>query len=362
MQLSNERLELFKEVTQALAVPGHERTMSKILQKYYKELCDDIIFDNLGSVIGVKKSKVPNAPKVLVLGHMDEVGFLVRKIHDNGALSIHPVGGTWEQTMLSNRVSVVAHDGKVYKGVVGSIPPHLLRAEDKERPMKIENMLVDIGCSSKQEVLDLKININSPVVVDGNFEVLANGNRLLSKAFDNRYGCIMGIEILQALKDVDLPVDLYVGGSVQEEVGLRGAQTVANLVNPDFAIILDCSPANDLSGRKDELGQLGEGLLIRFADGAMIAFPQLLDWQMEMCEKNKVKYQFYSSPGGTDAGSVHKSNSGVLTLTHCICARNIHTSGSIIDIADYEGAKIVLTDMLKTLNKDLIEHFKELQR
>lgn len=362
MRLSPSRLKLFKEITQVIGVSGQEQEVVKVLKKYYQGLCDEIIHDNIGSVIALKKSKVENAPRVLILSHMDEVGFIVKKVHENGAISIHPVGGTWEQTMLSNRISVVAQDCKVYKGVVGATPPHLLKESDRERPMKIENMFIDIGCKSKDEVLALKINAGSPVVVDGPFEVLANGNRILSKAFDDRYGCIMGVELLQALKGKELPFDLYVANSVQEEVGLRGATTVANLVHPDFAIILDCSPANDISGQKEELGQLGEGVLIRFVDRSMIAFPQLLDWQIKMCERNNVKYQYYSSPGGTDAGMVHKTYSGVLTLTQCICSRNIHTSGSIIDLDDYEGSKKVLLSMLKYLNKDRIEKFKLMSR
>ena len=362
MRLSASRLKLFKELTQAIGVPGQEMPVVKVLKKYYEGICDEIIHDNIGSIIAIKKSKVENAPRVLILSHMDEVGFIIKKIHDNGALSIHPVGGTWEQTMLSNRISVVAKDGTIHKGVVGATPPHLLKDSDRQKPMKIENMFIDIGCKSKDEVLALNINVGCPVVVDGPFEVLANGNRLLSKAFDDRYGCILGVEILQALKNKELPFDLYVGNSVQEEVGLRGATTVANLVKPDFAIILDCSPANDISGKKEELGQLGEGVLIRFFDRSMIAFPQLLDFQIKMCEKNNVKYQYYSSTGGTDAGMVHKSNAGVLTLTQCICARNIHTSGSIIDLDDYEGSKKVLLSILKYLNRDRIEKFKEMSR
>ena len=185
---------------------------------------------------------------------------------------------------------------------------------------------------------------------------------MLSKAFDNRYGCILGIEVLQALKNVTLPYDLYVGASVQEEAGLRGAQTIVQKIQPDFVFILDCSPASDMGGNSKEYGQLGKGVLSRFVDGSMIAFPQLLDYQRKMCDKMHVPYQYYISMGGTDAGIVHKSNGGTLTLTHCICARNIHTNSSIIDLSDYEGAKKVLLAMLKDLNAKKIEQFKTMNR
>ncbi len=363
MPLNQSRKKLFREVTQAVGVFGNEKYVSQVLKKYYEPLCDEILYDNLGSIIAHKKCGDQNPLKVLVLAHMDEVGFRIGQILDDGTIKFNDLpSGIWDQTLMAQRVYVQTDKGELIDGVIDTIPPHRLTPELREKPMKATDMFVDIGCKSKEEVYQKGIKLNNSVVLRGDFVELNGGERLLSKAFDNRYGCILGIEILQSLKNVKLPYDLYVGASVQEEAGLRGATTVANMIQPDFVIILDCSPASDMGGNKSEYGQLGKGVLSRFVDGAMIAFPALLDYQRVMCDKMKVPYQYYISLGGTDAGVVHKANGGTLTLTHCICARNIHTNSSIIDLNDYEGAKKVLLAILKDLNRKKVAKLQTLNR
>lgn len=357
MALTKERLKLFKEFTQTIAISGQERSMAHAMRRYLEPLSDTIEYDALGSLIALKKSKQPNAPKVMVVGHLDEVGFLVKEIMSDGALKIEASGGVWEQVVLSQRVQVQSRTGDIIDGVIASTPPHLLTDAERGHPTPIASMFVDLGTKSEKETRGLGIQEGSAVVMRGDFVPLHKGKRLLAKAFDNRYGCILGVEVMQSLKDIELPYDLYVVGSVQEEVGLRGAQTVAQKLTPDFAFVLDCSPANDIGGNTANLGRLGEGVLIRFLDGTMIAFPELMDWQIETCKKEKVKYQFYQSPGGTDAGSIHKANDGIMTLTHCVCARNIHSSGSVLDLDDYEAAKKSLLSMLMTLTPQKLNEF-----
>lgn len=344
--LTEKQLKWFKELTELDGVSGHEQEVSAYLRKEYEKYTDEIIYDNLGSIVAVKRSAKENAPKVLVLGHMDEVGFLVKDITDTGVLKIHPVGGWFSQTLLAHRVRVTTRSGQKYMGTIGSIPPHMLKPEDRAKPMQIDQMVVDVGATDRKDVLDMGIQIGDMVVVQGEFEELNDGKRLLAKAFDNRYGCVMGLDLLDQLHDQDLDFNLYVGASVQEEVGLRGAQTVAQMIDPDFAIILDCSPANDaLDGKA--LGKLGEGVLIRVMDGSMIADKDVLYRFVDTCTDHEIKHQYYYSNGGTDAGAVHKVHSGVKTLTACVCARNIHTSSSILDTRDYLAAKKALIAFLE---------------
>ena len=156
------------------------------------------------------------------------------------------------------------------------------------------------------------------------------------------------------MKDTSLPYDLFVGLNVQEEVGLRGATTAAQMIQPDFAIVIDCSPANDLTSSQ-ELGQLGKGLLVRVVDGGMIAFPQLIDYQRQLCKKYAIPFQYYLSNGGTDAGVIHRTMKGVLTLTSCICARNIHSNCSIMDTNDYQANLKFLKLVLKQFNEKLYQ-------
>ena len=346
--LNDKQLNWFEIVTQIDGVSGHEETLAAYLKSEYEAMGYEVIHDNLGSVAAVKKSKNPNAETIMLLGHMDEVGFLVKEILDSGVLKILPVGGWFSQNLLAHRIRVTTRNGKVFKGAIGAIPPHMLSPQDRAKPFEISSMIVDIGSTSKEETLEWGVQIGDMIVVDGPFEKL-NDNRLLAKAFDNRYGCVMGLDILDTLKDVELDFNLVVGASVQEEVGLRGAQTMTYKVKPDYAIVLDCSPANDAVD-KNAQGKLGEGVLIRMMDGSMIANKDLIYELVDVCKENDLKHQFYFSMGGTDAGIVHKSLDGVKTLTCCVVARNIHTSSSIMDTRDYETAKTAILKLLEKRN------------
>ncbi|HZJ86864.1 MAG TPA: M42 family metallopeptidase [Erysipelothrix sp.] len=343
--LNKQQLKWFEDLTQIDGVSGHELYVAKYLHQEYGRLGYEVKYDQLGSIVAYKKSKIENAPKVMVLAHMDEVGFLVKEITETGVLKIHPVGGWFSQTLLAHRVRVTNRYGDVFKGTIGSIPPHMLSPEERNKPMQIDQMIVDIGAKDKDEVLDLKVQVGDMIVVDGPFEKL-NDKRLLAKAFDNRYGCVMGLDILDSLHDKDLPFDLYVGASVQEEVGLRGAQTITQMINPDYAMVLDCSPANDALD-KNAQGKLGDGVLIRMMDASMIANKDLIHELVDVCVDNDIKHQYYFSNGGTDAGIVHKVHDGVPTVTACIVARNIHTSSSILDVEDYLNAKKAILKLLK---------------
>lgn len=343
--LNEKQLNWFKSLTELDGVSGHENEVSSYLRQAYEKYTDEIIYDQLGSIVAVKRSKKENAKKVLILGHMDEVGFLVKDITDTGVLKIHPVGGWFSQTLLAHRVRVTTRDQRKYMGTIGSIPPHMLTPEERAKPVQIEQMIVDVGAKDKADALAMGIQIGDMVVVQGNFEVLNEGERLLAKAFDNRYGCVMGLDLLDTLHDQDLDFDLYIGASVQEEVGLRGAQTISQMINPDLAIILDCSPANDALD-KSSLGKLGDGVLIRVMDGSMIANKDVLYRFVDVCEAHDIDHQYYFSNGGTDAGIVHKAHDGVKTLTACVCARNIHTSSSILDVKDYLAAKKAILKFL----------------
>ena len=361
MALNEHQLKLFEELTQLNGVASQEGEIAKYLKKAYTNLGYEVIYDNLGSVIAVKKSKNPNAKRVFVVGHMDEVGFLVLQIKENGLIKVNPIGGHNSETLLSSRVLLKTKNGNYLKGAIVALPPHLLKNANNQKT-QISEMLFDFGFTSKQEAIDAGVYIGAMVVVEGKLEVLHNNERILTKAVDDRYGLVLGLEMLERLKDVELDYDLYIGGLVQEEVNCRGAHTSSYLVNPDLAIVLDCSPARDTAGDSEALGRLGEGVLIRFMDGGMIAFPELLDFQKQCADEAKVKYQYFDSPGGTDASHIHISRSGILTLTHCICARSIHTNSTIFDANDYLAARDSLLVMLKKLNHHVITELQEVRK
>ncbi len=357
--LSEKQLQRLETLTQVLGISGDERDVARTLQQMYQPYSDEIKYDNLGSIFALKKSSHPHAKKVMLMGHMDEVGFVVKSVLKNGLLKISPIGGWWSQTLLGQRVLVKARDGQVYPGAIGSIPPHSLSDADRAKPMDIDKMMVDLGYQSIQELSELGIGAGSPIVLEGSFHRLNQGQRLLAKAFDNRYGCALGVEILEALKDKELPYHLYVGASVQEEVGLRGAETASHMIQPDIAIVFDCSPANDAFSEKDAMGQLGQGPLVRFLDRNYLPHRGFIDFYVDVMKQKSIPYQYYQSMGGTDAGAVHKQFDGVATLTLCICARYIHTNSSIIDVDDYQHALQAALAVLEQLNDDTIDSIRK---
>lgn len=351
--ITNKTLELMKELTQVIAVSGNEIKISKILQSYYREYADEIVYDNLGSVYGVKKSKKPNAPKVMISSHMDEVGFIVKDFTKNGLIKVLSLGPACKQGLLGQRVRVITNDGEEYKGTIVAKSNN-----DKDKVLDTDKILIDIGASSREDFSSLGIKLGDSIVIDGRFEVLATGKRIMSKAWNSRYGCVLGIEILEALKDVELDVDLYVGCTVQHEVGLRGSQTATNLISPDLAIVLDCLTADDISGDSDAVGKLGEGVLINFYDKSMMPNRALLNHLMTTCKNNGIPHQFYYSMSDGDGGWIHKLLRGCPTLNVCICARNIENNSSIIDVNDYLAARDAVTKVIKSLNTEMIEMFR----
>jgi glutamyl aminopeptidase len=346
-------LKQFKILSELNAVSGYENQVASYLLNAYQAAGFETLTDALGSVFAVKKSQRPNAKKVMILGHMDEIGFIVSKIEKNGMIRLLPIGGVNALTLTSQRLQVTTREGKTFLGAVDATPPHLLKGVHQGVPT-VESLYVDFGFTTDVEAKENGVRVGDMVTFAAPFAVLAGGKRILGKAFDNRYSLVMGLTILKRLKNRQLPYDLYVGASVQEEVGLRGATTISTKIAPDFAIVLDCSPARDTSGDAQELGQLGKGLLLRYIDASMIARPTLLAWQETMAIKAKVPYQYYSSPGGTDAGAVHKNLAGIMTLTHCIVARSIHSPSTILDTADFLSSKKTLIKMLTSINDKVL--------
>src|SRR5690625_2281386 len=319
-----------------------------------KQYADEVIYDNLGGVFGVKKGE---GPKVLVAGHMDEVGFMVTQITKNGMIRFQPLGGWWNQVLLAQRVQVMTDNGPII-GVIGSIPPHNLTAEQRKKPMEIKNMLIDIGADDKKDVEKIGVKPGDSIIPICPITPMANEKKILAKAWDNRYGCGLAIELLKELKNESLPNQLYSGATVQEEVGLRGAQVASQMIKPDIFYALDASPANDMSGDEEEFGQLGKGALLRIYDRSMVTHRGMREFILDTAESNHIPYQYFVSQGGTDAGRVHISNQGIPSAVIGICARYIHTSSSIIHVDDYAPAKELLIKLVQTTDQNTVDQMR----
>ena len=355
--MNAETREMFKTLTELPGAPGNEHAVRKFMRQELEKVSDRLIQDNLGSVFGVKDGQ-EDGPRIMVAGHMDEVGFMVTQITDNGMIRFQPLGGWWNQVMLATRVDIVAGDRKI-PGVIGSIPPHLLSDELRSKPMEIKNMLIDIGADDKQDVLALGVRPGQQIVPFSPFTPMANDKKIMAKAWDNRYGCGLAIELLKELKDEKLPNQLFSGATVMEEVGLRGAQTAATMIKPDLFFALDASPANDATGDKNEFGQLGKGTLLRILDKSMVTHRGMREFILDTAETHNIPYQYFVSQGGTDAGRVHTANEGVPSSVIGICSRYIHTSSSIIHTDDYAAAKELLTKLVKAADRSTLETIKQ---
>ncbi|MBP0726372.1 M42 family metallopeptidase [Bacillus sp. RG28] len=351
--MDQDTLQLFKFLTELQGASGFEHEVRHFMRKELQKYTNEIVQDRLGSIFGVKRGNEGD-PTVMVAGHMDEVGFMVTQITDNGMLRFQPLGGWWNQVLLAQRVQVMTDNGPVI-GVIGSIPPHLLSDELRAKPMDIKNMLIDIGADNKENAIEIGVRPGQQIVPVCPFTPMANEKKILAKAWDNRYGCGLAIELLKEVQNETLPNTLYSGATVQEEVGLRGAKTAANMIQPDIFYALDASPANDMSGAKNEFGQLGKGVLLRILDRTMVTHKGLREFVLDTAESNNIPYQYFVSQGGTDAGSVHVSNDGVPSTVIGICSRYIHTAASIIHVDDYLAAKELLVKLVKSTDKTTID-------
>lgn len=350
--MEQETLQLFKTLTELPGAPGNEHAVRAFMRTELEKYADEVIQDRLGGIFGIKRGK-EEGPTIMVAGHMDEVGFMVTSITDNGMLRFQTLGGWWSQVLLAQRVEIITDNGPVI-GVIGSIPPHLLDDSKRNKPMDIKNMLIDIGADNREDAIRIGIKPGQQIVPICPFTPMANEKKILAKAWDNRYGCGLSIELLKELQGKDIPNILYSGANVQEEVGLRGAQAAANMIKPDLFFALDASPANDMTGDKNDFGQLGKGALLRIMDRSMITHKGMRELILDTAESNNIPYQYFVSQGGTDAGRVHTSNEGVPSAVVGICSRYIHTHASIIHVDDYAAAKALLVKLVQLCDQSTV--------
>ncbi|HLR22428.1 MAG TPA: M42 family metallopeptidase [Pseudogracilibacillus sp.] len=353
--MQQDTLNMFQTLTELQGAPGNEKRVRDYMTGELKKYSDEIINDNLGSVFGIKKGK---GPRVMVAGHMDEVGFMVTQITENGMIRFQTLGGWWNQVMLAQRVQVMTKEG-IIPGVIASTPPHLLTPEQRKKPMEVKEMLIDIGADDREDAKKIGVEPGDAILPVCPFTPMANEKKILAKSWDNRYGCGLSIELLKELQHDTLPNELYSGATVQEEVGLRGAQSAANMIKPDIFYALDASPANDTTGDKDAFGQLGEGALVRIFDRTMITHHGMRDFVLDTAKTNDIPYQYYISQGGTDAGRVHTSGDGVPSAVIGICSRYIHTAASMIHVDDYAAAKELIVNLVKNTDQSAVDTIRQ---
>lgn len=341
-------LQMFKQLTEFPAVSGFERELRQLVKEKMSAYTNEFVQDRLGSLFGVLRGE-ENGPKIMVAGHFDEVGFMVTGVTEQGLVLFQPLGGWFSQVVLAQRLHIITDHGPV-TGVVGSTPTHLLSPEQRNKPVDIRTMYIDIGADDRAEAESIGIRPGLQIVPVCEFTPLANPKKIMAKAWDNRYGVGLTIELLQALQGEKLGGTVYSGATVQEELGLRGARTAAQMIQPDIFFGLDCSAANDMTGDRNAFGHLGKGALLRIYDPTMFTHRGMVEYIQDTASTNRIPVQYFVSQGGTDAGAVHLSGTGVPSTVIGICARYIHTSSSIIHTDDYDAAKELLIRLVKGMN------------
>lgn len=347
--MRSKAISLLQELTEAHSISGHEDEVRAIFVDELSEI-GKLAADKNGSVTC---TSVGDGPRILIAGHMDEIGFLVQNITPDGFIQIQAIGGWWEHTLLSQRVQIRNRDGEKIIGVVSSRPVHFLPPAMRKQMIPIENMFVDIGASTRREVEEYYgIALGDPIAPVSAFTQLKRENQFMAKAFDNRVGMAGVIQAAHALSSMDTPNELVFAGSVQEEVGLRGARTLAHLVQPDLAIVLEGPPADDFptNNRSECQGYLGGGVQIRVYDPSAIGNPRLAKLAIDVAREEGISHQVtVRRSGGTDAGAIHQANHGVPCIVLGTPARYIHSHNSIIDIEDY----IAMVDLTIALTSRL---------
>ena len=353
-------LALLKELCLAHGAPSCEDEVRAVARRYLAPL-GDLETDRLGSILCTMKNGAVDGPRVLVAGHMDEVAFAVQHITPEGFLRIVPLGSWWTHNLLSQRLSLRTRSGEKVLGVVTSTPPHLLDKDALAKVLPVEELYVDIGAPSRAYAeQELGVSLGDTLVPATEFTPMNNPDLYLSKAFDNRAGMAVAIQDAIELQEESLPCRLLIGGSVQEEVGLRGARTLARLANPDLVIVLEGPPADDTPGLEASAsqGRLGGGAQIRLLDPSAISNRPLADHAVDVAKANSIPYQIaVRRTGATDAGSFHIANTGVPTVVIGVPARYIHTHNALLDIKDYAAAIQLVKALVRTLNADRAGRF-----
>jgi endoglucanase len=322
-------LEMIKEMTLAHGPSGFEGGIKNLIKKHLRGKAE-FDQDNLGSLI-CKKTGTQTAPKIMIPGHMDEVGFMVNSITKNGFIKFVPLGGWWDQVLLAQKVTIKTSKGDL-DGIIGSTPPHLLSTKDRKEVVEKKTMFIDVGAKDRNEAQEtLGIQPGDPIVPSSAFHILNNTKMVMSKAIDNRLGCCLFMDLISSLEKQEHPNTVFGVGTVQEEVGLRGAATAANIIEPDICL-----------------------------DASMIGNRGLRDLVINTAKENSIPLQFNTMMGGgTDGGAIHKVGPGVPTVVISFPTRYIHSHYSIFHYDDYDFALQLLLKLTKKLDLGTVNKIKQ---
>jgi putative aminopeptidase FrvX len=346
---------LLKRLTETSGVSGYERDVGSVVYDELKGYVDSIEIDSFGNVISLKKAHVENGPKIMLAGHMDEIGLVVKHVDEKGFVYFDAVGGVFPRLLFSQAVTVHCRKGSI-SGLVNCRRPQT--PEEGKKIPEISEFFIDVGVKNKDEVEKLGIRVGDPVTFERPFKILGDGTVLASKAFDDRVGVCVIIETMKNLAKQTLEANVYGVPVVQEEVGCRGAQVAAFKIAPDMAIAIDITVAEDVPGvpEKDQVTRLGAGPAIKVMDIAtghlgLISHLKVRELLVSTAEEEKIPYQMEVLPhGSTDAATIHLTREGVPSGVISIPTRYAH-SYEVLNVNDVANAIKLLTATVKKVKK-----------
>ncbi len=341
--------ENLEKLSNASGVAGREQEVRELLIKMLKPHADEIVVDRLENVIAIKKGK-KTAPKVMLAAHMDEVGLMVKNITKDGFLQFTKMGGIDDRILLAQKVNVYTEKNKL-PGVVGSKPPHIQKEEERKKIFTFDEMFIDIGAENRDDAKAMGVKVGDSVAFDVTFRKIGK-DAVMGKAFDNRAGCAVMIETFKALEKTDCTV--YAAGTVQEELGLRGAGTAAYGIDPDVGIALDVTIAGDVPGVRefDTTVKMGKGPALTVSDSGLVTNPKVLRLFMEAASENKIDYQLETGLlGTTDAARIALTRQGIPSGTISVPARYIHSPTGLISLKDAQNAAKLAAAAVQKIEK-----------
>jgi endoglucanase len=350
--------ELLAQLSNASGTPGNEEEIRTVIREQLHEIAE-CFYDNMGSIICRKKGGKPS-PKIMLAGHMDEVGFIVRLITNDGFIKFHNLGGWWGHTMLAQRVVIKTAKGDV-PGIIGAKPVHHLGQEERKKVMDIKDMHIDVGAMDKEEAMEaFGILPGDHIIPDTRFTEMKNPRLVSGKAFDDRVGTALFVDAIRMLANEELPNVIYGVGTVQEEVGTRGAKTAVDVINPDVAVVLEGSPADDTPGflKEESQGVLGQGPQLRLFDPTMIPNRKFVQFVLNTAKEYNIPYQVaVRTSGGTDGRPIHVHKAGIPTIVIAPPVRYIHGHVSMLNLDDYDNTLRLLIELLRGLDGETVASF-----
>ncbi len=344
---------LIKTLSESFGVSGFEDEVATVA-KHYLDSSFEVNSDKMGNILINQPYQTQDKLHVLLDAHLDEVGFIVQAIRDNGMIDFLPVGGWAVNNIPAHSFIIRTENGDKIKAISASTPPHFMSEKERQEPLSIENIVLDVGCSSNEEVEALGITIGDPIVPDVSFDSLHNDTLLFGKAFDCRIGCACLIDTLNTYVSNEQNPNLHVSATLttQEEIGLRGAQLVAKNIKADLAIVFEGCPADDTFTPDYKIqSALHKGPMLRDFDVSMMTHPGFQKYTLNLAHQYQINVQrSVRKGGGTNGAAYYLSNEGIPTIVVGIPVRYAHTHYGFVAYVDYLNAKELVLQLLNSLD------------